>query len=121
MSRIGQTCLVVSHPRPADYVARAGIITADHDDGTVDVSVFNPHSAGPASVREASMPVMQTMGPIPLAKVNGPKPEDYRGRWIAVLPDSAVSADYSAALEARAGAAKAVVKPNPAANVKRQM
>lgn len=119
MSRIGQNCIVVSHPRPADFVARAAIITADHDDGTVDVSVFNPHSSGPASVREASMPAVQSMGPIPLVHVNGEKPADYRGRWVTVIPDTVPAVDHSASLEARAGAAKAVAKPNPAANTKR--
>ena len=117
MSRIGQNCVVVSYPRPADYVARAAIITADHGDGTVDVSVFNPHSSGPASVREASMPVVQTMGPIPLRSV----PEGYRGRWIAVAEMS--EADYAAALEGRENAAKAdtgaVAKPNPGNKTKR--
>lgn len=95
MSRIGQTALVVSHPRPTEFPPRAALITADHGDGTVDVAVFNPHSTGPASVREASMPAVQTMGPIPVAYVNGDKPADYRGRWIAVIKQPAVNPHLS--------------------------
>lgn len=83
MSRIGQTCVVASHPRAGDYPLRAAIITADHGDGTVDVTVLNPYSSGQASVRESSMPVMQAMGPIPLVEGDEKQPNDYRGRWVA--------------------------------------
>jgi hypothetical protein len=90
MSRIGQSCIVVSHPPRADFPVRAAIITAEYKDGTVDVTIFNPHSEGPASVRETSMPVVQSMGPIPLARVNEKMPADYRGKWVAVMHASAL-------------------------------
>jgi len=77
---LGKVVIITSHPRPQDYSQRAGIVTADHGDGTVDAVVFNSQE----DIRDLSMPVSQSLGNVPLLEVDSPYPTEYRGRWVAV-------------------------------------
>lgn len=86
MSRLSQNVIVQSYPRPQDFPLRAAIITADHGNGTVDVCVFNSQE----SIREASMPLSQSLGNIPLIHEGAEMPTDYRGRWLAIFSAAAV-------------------------------
>lgn len=117
MSRLGQIVIVQSHPRPQDFPARAGIVTADNKDGHIDVCVFNSQE----SIREASMPLNQSIGNIPLMGAGDDLPTDYRGRWVAVaiappqfiLPTNfnLTDADKKAIADAPDGTVVSVGKP----------
>lgn len=76
--KLGRTVLIQSYPRIEDYTVRTGMVTFDHGNGTVDVIVFNSQD----DIRDASMPISQSLGNVPFVELNAEKPTDYRGRWI---------------------------------------
>lgn len=76
--KLGRPVLIQSYPRVEDYTVRAGIVTCEHANGTVDLIVFNSQE----DIRDASMPVSQSIGNVPYVELNAEKPTDYRGRWV---------------------------------------